>query len=444
MPIKISSLTNTKIRSSRASNAIKNGGSVLFQAYSSRSDELDTEINLSQTPGFQVGDATTTNATLEKVSGDSAQDVSFSKYIYKAGQADPLIYSPSPYLRLKATGANGTALFNKVTWDFSKSNYLYVVFRNKTAPIAAGDLKITLMSSVGNQSVLTSSVTSANANEFVYEIFEFQNDLAPNVAITGTPNFKAISDVSLIASVSQDVLDIDKLYFAQNYEQFPNTVLSKDLGDNCLESLSLAFNIETYEQLCALDVKGMQATGIKPEFTFTVPEEDILLKALAMGTTPKMVSVDDIEERQFTVTSGSISTGTPIGGSEARKDVAKVLIGKNELLRATSPHLIDSEHYYVNKATGAISVNTAYNNQTAKVTFNILTDQDSYTVSGNKVGYIGRAIVKMKENGRVNNKAFIAQIMPSDPEFSNDGDIKGTYMLKLIDDDGTKWTEGVS
>lgn len=443
MPLKISSLTNTRVRMSRPSNAIKNGGNVIFQTYSSRSEELDTEINLSQTPGFQVSDATLTNATLAKVAGDSAQDVSFSKYIYKAGQTDPLIYTPAPYLSITASAADGTATFDDVKWDVSTSNYLYVVFRNKTAALAAGDLKLVLRSSVGNFSTLTSSVTTAAANTWTFETFEFQNNAAANVAVTGTPDFTAIEH-DIIAAVSGDNIEIDKIYYAQNYEQFPNTVLSKDLGDNCLASLSLAFNIDTFEQLCALDVRGMQATGIKPEFTFTVPEEDMLLKALAMGTTPKTIAMPDIEERSYTVSAGSIATGSAIGASQSRKDVAKVFVNGVELLRALSADLIDAQHYFVDKATGAITVNTGYNGQTAKVTFNVLTDQDSYTVTGNKVGYIGRAIVKMKENGRVNNKAFLAQIMPSDPEYNNEGDIIGSYMMKFIDEAGTKWTEGIS
>lgn len=443
MPVKISSLTNTRVRMSRPSNAIKNGGNVIFQTYSSRSDELDKEINVSQTPGFQTTDASLSNATIAKVAGDSAQDVSFSKYIYKAGQRDPLIYTPTPYLSITATSANGTATFSNVKWDVSESNYLYVVFRNKTAALAAGDLKIVLRSSAGNFSTLTSTVTTSAANIWTFETFEFQNDSASNVAITGNPNFTTIEH-DLIVSVSGDNIEIDKIYYAQNYEQFPNTVLSKDLGDNCLSQLSQTFNISTFEQLCALDVKGMQATGIKPEFTFSVPEEDMLLKALAMGTTPKTISVPDVEERTYSVASGAITTGSAIGSANARKDVAKVFINGIELLRALSSDLIDAQHYFVNKTTGAITVNSAYNGATAKVTFNILTDQDSYQVKGNKVGYIGRAIVKMKENGRVNNKSFIAQIMPSDPEFNNEGDIVGSYILKFIDDEGVKWTEGIS
>jgi hypothetical protein len=367
------------------------------------------------------------------------------RYVYKQGIPRPIIFNDTSILELESTTANGTVLFDQAPRDFSNSNYLYIVYRNTGSGLTAGDLVVTLTSSVGNSVTLTSQKTAAQG-EWVYEIFKFQEDGTTGVSFTGTPVFTSMT-TELEVPVSGDVLQVSKLYFGQTQLVFPPIVNSIEISKMCPDVMSKEDNIETFDLICGLDKEDVISTGYNPTFDFTVKTPSLLLDALAYGTTPKSVELSDEETVTKTITSNVASLGSAVGLAQAIKDVKSVTI--TSLGEALTPSLsgtdLERTEYFLDEATGDITFSTGAfaDGTTVEIQIGTVRTTDSRVIKGNDLGTIGNLLIKMVDNGKARIYNYKAKLMPSSTDFANDNSITNTYQVVVLDDNNKKETYGI-
>lgn len=445
MPSKITSLSTRNLGFTRATNAVKGGGSAFFQAYAQKPADLDNEIDLSQSVGFQADQATPTNVTVTQKSVTLPQDNYGGRYTYRPGETEPLLFRPSPILEFTSSAINGTAVFAQAPRDYSDSNYLYVVYRNTGSALSAGDLNLVLRSSVGNYVTITSQKTGSQ-NEWVYEIFKLQEDGTTGVAFTGTPVFTSM-ETDVVVTQSGDTLEVAKIYTAQTQLVFPPIANSVDLGSTCLEELAKELGHETFDLTCALDLKDKITNGFNPSWTFQVKQPSIYMDALAYGSTPKSVQLDIVEELNIAVNSNVLSLGSAVGSGNAYTDVKKVYVNGEIFTPSLVSAGADLERteYYLDTSTGDITLSTgAFTNGTVfTVEVGAKKTTDGRVVKGNDLGTVGKLILTLKENGQAKVFNYKAKLMPDSTDFSNDNSITDTYMVSVLDDNNTKETYGI-
>ena len=449
MPTKPTRLARQSRSLTRVANAVKQG-SAFFQWYAQNPDDLDNQIDMSLTPGFRAEDATNTAITVSQETVNLPRVNAAGRTPYTAGAELPFIYRPSPVLRFTSTAINGTSVFNLVPTDYSKSNFLYIVYRRTGTALTAGNLRLVLRSTVGNEVVLTSQ-KSATAGTWVYEIFDFQSNGKTGVAFTGTPNFAVKMATDVVLPTSGTTIEISKIYTAQNQDVFPPFINSEDLGSKCLEALTAELNISTFDLTCALDLKDKVSTGYNPVWSFELKEDSLLLRAAAFGTTPLSLEVQTIQKQlEYTITSNVVTLGSQVGVGKPFVDIKKVSIPSADVSALSSSLVsassdLDNDEYYLDPTAGTLTFRSGlYPNGTkVLVTVGTVTKIDSIRVKNNDMGTIGRLVLSLEENGQTEVFNYVAKLMPESINLPNDNSVTRTYTLSVLDVDGVKELNGI-
>lgn len=437
MPSVLTSLATRNIKFNKAADSFAKNGSMWFSTYPSRSNGLMANIQLTQTGGFQLADGVPTNATIAQASNNQPQDVSLSHYLYTPGDKAPLVYRPHPYLRITDNGTGGGLVtFSNVNFAkmFKDATYLYTVFNNQKAAYAAGDLTIVLRSSVGNFTTITLNKTTSAAAEWAYETIPFQDATNSRVTVTGTMDWTVTDgEIDLIATQANDVINVFDIYTSKE-EWVPANTIHINLADDCLEEIAAELGVETYDSLCGLNRKSIEATGVLPTWSITLKEPTLLLEAMAYGAYPEIIEIEDELVGTYNVVAGTISTGQAIGAGQTRRDVRRVKINNTNLIPSTDPDLVGDTKFYVDKASGDITVSTEYNGtQNADVTFTTVRTTDGFVKKDNTIGLIGFLNLKMTSNGNTEIKRLHAQLTPDSINTPSDNDLSKVYKLSLID-----------
>ena len=195
------------------------------------------------------------------------------------------------------------------------------------------------------------------------------------------------------------------------------------------------------------DLKDKISTGYNPTFDFTVKTPSILIDALAYGTTPKSIEINDEETVQKTITSNVASLGSAVGLNQSIKDVKSVTITQlgETLTPSLSGNDLERNEYYLDEATGDITFSTGAfaDGSTVDIQIGTIKTTDSRVVKGNDLGTIGNLLIKMVDNGKAKIYNYKAKLMPVSTDFANGNSITDTYQMSVLDDNNTKETYGI-
>ena len=439
MPYKPSRLRSKPTSFSKVTESVKNG-SMSFQFYSQFASSLarnGQEIYFSSTPGFRAINCTysTSDLTVTDESADVPIANPDGRYVYRAGQTAPFTYQVSGVLRLTAKTNNATVTFSKK--NYSNCNYIYITYRNTKSSLTAGDFKIILKSSTGNQVTLTSQKTALQ-NEWVWEIFDFRTPETGVVDFLGTPDFDVPMSTEAVVTVSGDTIEAGVLYAAQSQTSFPNYLHNIPFADYCLETLAREDGYETFNIECANRLKDKIGLKHTPTYTLKLKSLSADLMAALYGTNTESMLLDGIESnKEFTVTSGIVDLGGPLSPTDEYVDVKKVMVNSDILSMSLINKNLETHEYYVNYNAGTITLNGGYPDGTkVYVDLGIKVRKNGWIAYNTDFGVIGRLNISMKQGGNELLYNYVAKLMPKATEFNPDKEFTFDVDLNILALDG--------
>lgn len=439
MPYKPTTKSSQNTGFSKSVETIKTG-SFTFRYLGQTPKTLENQIDLSVSGGTRPNELTATNMTVvAKTPTVQPKDNWGGGKSFSSGEEAPLIYSPTPVLELTATSTNGT-ISSPVLRKYSDSNYLMVVYRNVGSALTAGDLRIVLKSSLSNFVTLTSQ-TVALQGEWVYDIFKFQENGTTGVVFTGTPNFDSMT-FDIVVPTNGDVIQVSKIYTAQDVASFPNADRTIIFNDKCVDDIALDLGLETFDKMCGLTLRDKIANGLKPTFSVTLKEPDLFLQSASWGTVVKVDDQPVDETRELIVTAGVISLGSAIGGTNSVQNIKNISIQGVTLASALSND-IDENQFYVDRNTGDITVSTIYNGATATVLLSALRVIENYSVKNLDLGILGEATIQFNDSGKTEYFRATAKLMPKAETKTKDSEFTYEYELSFLYNRGEQFTKAV-
>jgi hypothetical protein len=249
---------------------------ITFTGYQVKDTLLNNKLytdNSTAYPATVVGTATiTTVSSRFPLSGDLFETV------FNPGDAIsqvPLVGQQRDYININATATNGGCKFS-VAWDMSQDNWFAVVNKSSSTSVAG---KVKVRSSASQESVL-SFTTSATAQTWKVDLYDFKTNGASGVTFTGTPVFTGITEIEITLDAISTA-DIALVYGANNYSQIIGSKIAYKHA--CVSEADLQMTMEISDLLCNQQVEQRTGSGRNVQFTIGSKKKDLEAQAFAMG-----------------------------------------------------------------------------------------------------------------------------------------------------------------
>jgi len=395
-----------------------------FKHYQYKDTVIVNKVYWDDSSNFPISNIATGTNAQESVNLPVSGEI-----VYSPTTSAPLVGQARNVTKISATAADDGAELT-VAWDMTNDDYFVIVLKSSGTSTAG---VVNIKDSTGTAYSTCSFTTSATANTWEKFVFDFKNDSASNVAITGTPDYTDITDIEITLDTLSTDATVAMTYSVNNLNQVIGTAITLDYT-TCPSASTLTQNFETTDLVCKQLTKRKIATGRAPTLELTNKTEDLLRSAAVNGSAVKRDSqyvfekIYGTEFNSSAIAAGAISLGTGLV-------IGLVKIGERTLSPVPDATLVSATSYHYATSTGTMTFATSNNGETPTVWAENSVTLDNFDVAGLELGYIGRMyITRVSEQGtKIYNTAYKAQLTIGDESGADDGDEITTSFAFLPD-----------